>query len=103
MKKKNNIQYNNGAGEDMKYYLQHFKKEALKKAEEIFDESESHADDVTSSEDAQHFDMKEIYKTSKPKSEQEKGEVDIYLKEVLEQIKTVSQRTASEIFKDERD
>lgn len=101
MKKKLNIRYNNEAGEEMQYYLKQFKKEAMTKAEEIFGESESAAKDVSTSQNAQHFDMADIYQTSKPKPVQE-SVVDENLKEVLEQIKTASQRTASEIFKNEQ-
>ena len=69
MKKKIEISYDNGAGEDMQYYLQQFKKEAIKKAEEIFGKAELTDKDAPSSQDTEHFDMKEIYKTSNAKPE----------------------------------
>ena len=101
MKKKFDIQYGDGAGGDMQYYLKQFKKEAMKKAENIFGESESAAKDAPSNQDAEHFDMTDMYKTSHPKPEQGKEKGDNDLKEILEQIKTTSQRIASEIFKND--
>ena len=101
MKKKFEIRYDNEAGEDMQYYLQQFKKEAMKKAEEIFAESDSPAKDVSAKSDAEHFDMKDMYKTNKAKPPQEKGAVNNNLKDIIEEIKKASQQIASEIFKNE--
>ena len=101
VKKKFEIRYSNEAGEDMQYYLQQFKKEAMKKAEEIFGESESIAKEMPNNPDAEHFDMKEMYKTSKAKLKKEQRAVDTNLKDILEEIKTASQKTASEIFKND--
>ena len=101
MKKKFNIRYDNEAGEDMQYYLQQFKKEAMKKAEEIFGESELTAKDVPIKPDAEQFDMKDVYKTSKAKPPREKGADDNNLKDIIEEIKKASLQIASEIFKNE--
>lgn len=101
MKKKFNIRYDNEVGEDIQYYLQQFKKEAMKKAEEIFGESEPIAKDAPLNQDAEHFDMTDMYKTSKPKLGRKEDTADNNLKAVLEQIKATSQRIASEIFKNE--
>lgn len=101
MKKKFEIRYDNEAGEDMQYYLQQFKKEAMKKAEEIFGESDSPAKDVSAKPDAEHFDMKDMYKTSKAKPNREQEVVDNNLKDTIEEIKKASHKIASEIFKNE--
>lgn len=101
MKKKIEIRYDNEAGEDMQYYLQQFKKEAMKKAEEIFGESESIAKEMPNNPDAEHFDMKDMYKTIKAKSKREQEVVDNNLKDTIEEIKKASHKIASEIFKNE--
>ena len=101
MKKKIEISYDNGAGEDMQYYLQQFKKEAMKKAEEIFGKAELADKDAPSSQDVEHFDMKEIYKTSNAKPEQDKEVVDTHMSAVLAQIKKEAQQIAADIFKTE--
>ncbi len=101
MKKKFEIRYDNEAGEDMKYYLQQFKKEAMKRAEEIFGEPESPAKDVPAKLDTEHFDMKNMYKTSKAKPKGEKDAVDNNLKDIIEEIKKASSKIASKIFKNE--
>ena len=103
MKKKINIRYDNEAGEDMQYYLQQFKKEAMKKAEEIFGEPESSATDVPTKPDAEIFDMKDMYKTSrsKAKPKQEKAPVETNLTAVLAKIKKEAQKRAADIFKTE--
>lgn len=103
MKKKFNIRYDDEVGEDMTYYLRQFKKEAMKKAEEIFGESESAPKDAPSGENTKQFDLADMYKTSKPKPKRETDASDNNLKQVLEQIKTASQQIASEIFKNEQD
>lgn len=96
MKKKLEIRYDNEVGEDMEYYLQQVKKEAMKKAEEIFGESE-----LPTKSNAEHFDMKDIYKTRKAKPQREKEKDNNNLKAVLEQIKKSSQKVATEIFNKE--
>lgn len=80
MKKKFNIRYDNEVGEDIQYYLQQFKKEAMKKAEEIFGESESAATNVPDDNDVEHFDMKNMYKANKAKPKAEKDAIDNNLK-----------------------
>jgi hypothetical protein len=101
VKKKFDIKYTDGVGEDMTYYLKQFKKEAMKKAEKIFGESESAIEDMLPNQNSEHFDMTDMYKTSKPKLGRKEDAVDNNLKVVLEQIKETSQRIASEIFKNE--
>ena len=95
MKKKFEISYDKEAWEDMQYYLQQFKKEAMKKAEEIFGESESPAKDVPAKPDAEHFDMKDMYKTNKAKPERKQKAVDNNLKDIIEEIKKASHKIAS--------
>lgn len=105
MKKKFDIRYDNEAGEDMQYYLKQFKKEAMKKAEEIFGEPEStdKARDkaMPNNLDTEHFDMKDMYKTSQAKPDREEEAANHHLKEILEEIKAASHKIASEIFKND--
>ena len=101
MKKKFSIRYDNKVGEDMQYYLQQFKKEAMKKAEEIFGEPESANNDVPTKPDAEQFDMKDMYKTKKAKPERQAEAVRTELSTVLAQIKKEAQQIAADIFKNE--
>lgn len=95
MKKKFDIKLEGRVEEDISYYIETFKKEAMAKASEIFGEA---LEDMPPTE----FDIKDIYKTNDAKTEKE-PQKDTSLSDMLARLQQESSALSHDIFKDKQD
>jgi hypothetical protein len=99
MKKKFDIKLEGRVEEDISYYIETFKKEAMAKASEIFGEA---LEDMPPTE----FDIKDIYKTNDAKTEkvsQKVSQKDTSLSDMLARLQQESSALSHDIFKDKQD